>query len=78
VDGGDGETERERLGVGGMSDVSGVGGADLGRENEGHRLLARLVATGIAARRSRGEMVLERESLQEKERARARQRREGR
>jgi hypothetical protein len=52
----DGETERERLGVGGMSDASGVGGADSGCENEGHRVLARLAAAGIAARRSRGEL----------------------
>jgi len=35
----------------------GVGGADLGRENEGHRFLARLEAAGIAASRSRGSMV---------------------
>jgi len=57
VDGGGGETERERLGVGGVSNVSGVGGVGLARENKGHKFLARFEAASIAARRRRGEML---------------------
>ena len=49
-------TRRERLGVSGVSNVGGVGSAGLGRENDGHRFLARLGAAGIAASRRRGEM----------------------
>jgi len=55
--GGSGETECERLGVGGMSNVSGVGSVGLVCENKGHKFLARFEAAGIAARRRRGEML---------------------
>ena len=34
--GGDGETERGRLAVGGVLNVSSVGDADLGRKKDGH------------------------------------------
>jgi len=49
--GGGGETEHKRLGVGGMSNVSGVGGVGLACENKGHKFLVRFKAAGIAARR---------------------------
>ena len=69
-------TERERHGVSGVSSVGGVGSAGLGRENEGHRFLARFEAAGIAARRSRGSMLRRdgvRDELTKRKGARARQ-----
>ena len=36
--------------------MSGVGNVGLGREKDGHKLMARLEAVGIAARRIRGLM----------------------
>ena len=54
---GDRETECKRLDVGGMSNMGNVASVDLGRENEGHRFLARFETAGIAACRRRGPMV---------------------
>jgi len=53
VDGGGGETECERLGVGSMSNVSGVGSVGLGHENNGHRFLARLEVRHCSQQESR-------------------------
>src|SRR6266850_7005898 len=55
--GSSGEMEHERLGVGGVSNISSVSGVGLACENKGHKFLARFEAAGIAARRRRGEML---------------------
>jgi len=50
VDSGGGKMEHERLGVGGVLNVSGVSSVGLGCKNEGHK--ARLEVAGNVASRS--------------------------
>jgi len=49
--------ECKRLGVGSMSNVSGVSGVGLVCENKGHKFLTRFKAAAVAARRRQGEML---------------------